>query len=174
MNKKRKSAASVNEELAEHIKPGGTSLQVFRFLIGLGAVVLASEFLIDSAVFVATYVGASEAVIGLTLVAIGTSIPEIVTCIVASRRGHGDLALGDIIGADILNVLWIIGAASLANPIQVEKRVILFAFPWMLAVVVLMLAFARWRYTLRRWKGFVLVGVYLLYITISIVRFYVS
>jgi cation:H+ antiporter len=172
-NQKRKTAASVNEELAEHIKPGGVGLQALRFMIGLGGVVLASEFLIDSAVFVAEYFGASEAVIGLTLVAIGTSIPEIVTCIVAARRGHGDLALGDIIGADILNVLWIIGAASVANPIQVEKRVIFFAFPWMLGVVVLTLSLARWRYTLQRWKGFLLGGVYLLYITISIVRFYV-
>jgi cation:H+ antiporter len=171
-NRKRKAAQSVNEELAEHIKPGGIGLQGVRFLVGLGGVILASELLIDSAVFVAGYFGASEAVIGLTLVAIGTSIPEIVTCVVAGRRGHGDLALGDIIGADILNVLWIIGAASLANPIKVEKRVILFAFPWMLAVVLLMLGFARWRYTLQRWKGFVLVAVYLIYITISIVRFY--
>jgi cation:H+ antiporter len=172
-NQKRKSAPSVNEELADHIKPGGIGLQAFRFLIGLAGVILASEFLIDSAVFVAKYFGASEAVIGLTLVAIGTSIPEIVTCIVASRRGHGDLALGDIVGADILNILWIIGAASVANPIQVEKRVIFFAFPWMLGVVVLMLALAHWRHTLQRWKGFVLAGIYLIYITISVVRFYV-
>jgi cation:H+ antiporter len=171
-NRKRKTAVGVNEELAEHIKPGGIGLQGARFLIGLAGVVLASELLIDSAVFVAEYFGASEAVIGLTLVAVGTSIPEIVTCIVAGRRGHGDLALGDIIGADILNVLWIIGAASVANPIQVEKRVIFFAFPWMLGIVLLMLLLSRWRYTLQRWKGIVLVGVYMLYITISLVRFY--
>jgi cation:H+ antiporter len=173
-NRKRKVAVSVNEELADHIKPGGIGVQAIRFLLGLAGVILASELLIDSAVFVAEYVGASEAVIGLTLVAVGTSIPEIVTCIVASRRGHGDLALGDIIGADILNVLWIIGAASAANPIHVQRRLILFAFPWMLGVVLLMLALARWRYTLQRWKGFLLVAVYILYITISIVRFYVS
>lgn len=173
-NRKRKVAKSTNEELAEHIKPGGIGLQLVRFLIGLAGVILASEFLINSAVFVAEYFGASEAVIGLTLVAVGTSIPEIVTCVVAGRRGHGDLALGDIIGADILNVLWIIGAASVANPIQVEKRVIFFAFPWMLGVVVLMLSLARWHHTLQRWKGFVLVGVYILYITISIIRFYAS
>jgi cation:H+ antiporter len=172
-NRKRKAVKSANEEMAEHIKPGGSGLQTVRFLIGLAGVILASEFLIDSAVFVAEYLGASEAVIGLTLVAIGTSIPEIVTCVVAGRRGHGDLALGDVIGADILNVLWIIGAASVANPIEVEKKVIFFAFPWMLGIVVLMLALARWSHTLQRWKGFLLAGVYLLYITISIVKFYV-
>ncbi|UCF97946.1 MAG: calcium/sodium antiporter [Spirochaetaceae bacterium] len=173
-NRKRKTNTPINEELAEHIKTGGLGMQGLRFLIGLAGVILSSELLINSSVYVAKYFGASEAVIGLTLVAIGTSIPEIVTCVVASRRGHGDLALGDIIGADILNVLWIIGAASVANPIQVEKRVILFAFPWMLGVVVLMLSLARLRYSLQRWKGILLVVVYLLYITIAIVRFYVS
>ncbi len=171
-NRKRKIAPAVNEELASHTKPGGIGVQVLRFFLGLAGVVLASEFLIDSAVFVAKYFGASEAVIGLTLVAIGTSIPEIVTCVVAGRKGHGDLALGDIIGADILNILWIIGAASAANPIQVERRVIFFAFPWMLIVVALMLLLARWSHTLHRWKGYLLVFVYLLYITLSIVRFY--
>jgi cation:H+ antiporter len=172
-NRKRKTSRAVNEELAGHIKPGGIGLQALRFLLGIAGVVLASEFLIDSAVFVAEYFGASEAVIGLTLVAIGTSIPEIVTCIVAGRRGHGDLALGDIIGADILNILWIIGAASVANPIQIQRRVIFFAFPWMLGVVALMLGLARWRLRLQRWKGLILVFIYLLYINISIVRFYV-
>jgi cation:H+ antiporter len=171
-NRKRKIAPEVNEELASHIKRGGIGVQVLRFFLGLAGVVLASEFLIDSAVFLAKYVGASEAVIGLTLVAVGTSIPEIVTCVVAGRKGHGDLAFGDIVGADILNILWIIGAASVANPIQVERRVIFFAFPWMLAVVALMLLLSRWRYTLQRWKGYLLVVVYLLYITLSIVRFY--
>jgi cation:H+ antiporter len=171
-NRKRKISPEVNEELAGHIKSGSIGVQVLRFFLGIVGVVFASEFLIDSSVYIAKYFGASEAVIGLTLVAIGTSIPEIVTCIVAGRKGHGDLALGDIIGADILNILWIIGAASVANPIQVEQRVIFFAFPWMLAIVALMLVLAHWRYTLQRWKGFLLVVVYLLYITLSIVIFY--
>ncbi len=171
-NKKRKVSPAVNEELAAHTKSGRIGLQLLRFFAGVAGVVLASEFLIDSSVFVAKYFGASEAVIGLTLVAIGTSIPEIVTCIVAARKGHGDLALGDIIGADILNILWIIGAASVANPIRVQQRVIFYAFPWMLGIVGLMLVFSRWRYTLQRWKGFVLIIVYLIYIIISIIRFY--
>jgi len=171
-NRKRKIAPEVNEELAGHIKPGGIGLQGLRFLLGLAGVIVASEFLIGSAVFVAKYLGASEAVIGLTLVAVGTSIPEIVTCIVAGRRGHGDLAFGDIIGADILNILWIIGAASMASPIQVERQVIFFAFPWMLGVVALMLTLAHWGYVLQRWKGYLLVIVYFLYITFSIERFY--
>lgn len=172
--KKRKAGAAADEEdggLEEYVKGGGLLKQVLRFLLGVGGVVLASQFLIDSSVFIAGFFGASKALIGLTVVAIGTSLPEIATCINAARKGHGDLAFGDIIGADILNVLWIIGAASLANPIHVERAVILFAFPWMLFVVVTMLFFAWWGYKLQRWKGFVLIAIYLVYLSLSLVRF---
>jgi cation:H+ antiporter len=160
------------EDVETHLKTGSLAVLLLRFLAGVGGVVLASEFLIDSSVFIANYFGASKAVIGLTVVAIGTSIPEIVTCIVAARKGHGDLAFGDIIGADILNVLWIIGTAALAEPIIVDRSVILFAFPWMMGVVALMLLLARWRYTLSPWKGYLLIVVYLVYLSLTFVRFY--
>ena len=172
--KRRKAGVAEDEKdggLEEHVKAGGLLKQALRFFLGVGGVVLASQFLIDSSVFIAGFFGASKAFIGLTVVAIGTSLPEIATCITAARKGHGDLAFGDIIGADILNVLWIIGAASLANPIHVEPDLILFAFPWMLFVVVTMLSFAWWGYKLQRWKGFVLIAIYLVYLGLSLFRF---
>ena len=173
--RKKKKAGMVEEELNEELegytKSGGLLKQSLRFMLGVGGVVLASQFLIDSSVFIAGFFGASKALIGLTVVAIGTSMPEIATCITAARKGHGDLAFGDIIGADILNVLWIIGAASLANPIHVERSMILFAFPWMLFIVVTMLSFAWWGYKLQRWKGFVLIAIYLVYLGLSLFRF---
>ncbi len=163
---------NAGEDVDAHLRVGSLTMQLLRFFAGVGGVILASEFLIDSAVFIAAYFGASKAVIGLTVVAIGTSIPEIVTCIVAARRGHGDLAFGDIIGADILNVLWIIGTAALANPITVSRYIILFAFPWMIGVVVLMLLLARWGYSLKPWKGYLLIAVYIVYLALIFVRFY--
>lgn len=172
--KKRKAGVAEDEEdggLEEYTKSGGLLKQALRFLLGVGGVVLASQFLIDSSIFIAGFFGASKAFIGLTVVAIGTSLPEIVTCITAARKGHGDLAFGDIIGADILNVLWIIGAASLANPIDVEPDMILFAFPWMLFVVATMLSFAWWGYKLQRWKGFVLIAIYFVYLGLSLFQF---
>ncbi len=176
-NKNRKSQseddpALETAELVSHVKSGDLPVQFLRFFLGVAGIVLASEFLIDSAVFIAEEFGASKAVIGLTIVAIGTSLPEIVTCIVAARKGHGDLALGDIIGADILNILWIIGAASLANPIRVDRSVILFAFPWMLLIVGTMLILARLGYKLQRWKGVLLICLYFIYFTLTVLRFY--
>jgi len=170
---KKEHRAVESEDVEAHLKTGSLAIQFLRFGAGVAGIVLASEFLIDSAVFIAAYFGASKAVIGLTVVAIGTSIPEIVTCIVAARKGHGDLAFGDIIGADILNVLWIIGTAALANPIVVSRSIILFAFPWMIGVVALMLLLARWGYVLQRWKGYLLMSVYFVYLAMTLLRYYV-
>ena len=143
-----------------------------RFAIGLVGVLVASDFLVNSAEDIARFFGVPSVVIGLTLVAIGTSIPEIATAIVAARKGHGDLAFGDILGADILNILWIIGASATVNPLSVGRKVTLFSFPAMIIVVVTMLIFARMGYRFERWKGIVLVAMYVAYLSVTVVLFY--
>lgn len=164
----------ISEEIDDHRKPGSLMLQIARFLIGLVGIVIASRFLVDSAVNTAKIFRVSEAVIGLTIVAIGTSLPEIATCIVASRKGHGDLAFGDILGANLLNLLWIIGAAATARPIIVSQKVIFFSFPSMLFFVLLLLVFAWTGFKLERWKGVVLFGCYLVYTALAIVVLYLN
>ena len=161
-------------ELAEHVKPGGIGRQVLRLAGGVAGVLLASELLVPSAQFIALELGVPEAIIGLTIIAVGTSLPEIATCVSASRKGHGDLAFGDILGADILNVLWIIGASALVNPISVERQVVLFSFPWMFAVVGAMLGLVWIGYSLRRWKGVVLLALFAVYLASTIVLFYLQ
>lgn len=165
---------SEDADLAEHVKPGGTARQVLRLAAGLAGVLVASELLVPSARFIAGEFGVPEAIIGLTIVAIGTSLPEIATCVSASRKGHGDLAFGDILGADILNVLWIIGASALVNPISVERRVVLFSFPWMFVVVGAMLGLVWMGYSLRRWKGVVLLALFAVYLASTIILFYLQ
>ena len=159
-------AAETDQTLAEHLK-GTPSGQLLRFLGGVAGVVLASEFLLDSAKFIAYYLGAPKTVIGLTIIAIGTSLPEIMTCILASRKGHGDLAVGDILGADILNILWIIGTAAVVNPIRVHTTIIMFSYPSMIVIVATMLLFMRMGYRLERWKGFVLFGLYAVFLALA-------
>ncbi|MBN1697128.1 MAG: calcium/sodium antiporter [Spirochaetales bacterium] len=174
--KKRRNAgknALLDDEVEEHVKPGGVALQFGRFFIGVAGVIVASDFLVESAKNIACIFMVSEAIIGLTIVAIGTSLPEIATAIVASRKGHGDLALGDILGADILNMLWIIGAASAANPITVSLNMIFFSFPAMFVIVGSMLVFARLGYRFERWKGIVLVSLYGIYLAAAIVIFFI-
>ena len=116
-SRKNSQAAPVAEnEVDEHVKEGSLKKQLLLFLAGVVGVILASEFLVDSSLNIARFFKVPEVIIGLTIIAIGTSLPEIATCITAARKGHGDLAFGDIIGADILNILWIVGAAATANP----------------------------------------------------------
>ena len=161
----------LEKELQEHNKKGKLSSQLIRFAIGVAGIIVASELLVESAVNIARIIKISEVIIGLSMVAIGTSLPEIATCIVAARKGHGDLAFGDIIGADILNMLWIIGGASAVSSIRVEKSVIFFAFPAMIIVVLTMLLFARMGYKLQRWKGIILLSEYAVYLTLTFILF---
>ncbi len=170
--KNSKSVPAAEDEVDEHVKPGSLKKMILLFFIGVAGVILASEFLVDSSLNIARFFGVPEIIIGLTIIAIGTSLPEIATCITAARKGHGDLAFGDIIGADILNILWIVGASAAANPITVAADVIFFAFPVMIVMVATMLLLARHRYSLQRWKGIILLSLYVIYLAGTILFFY--
>ena len=99
--------------------------------------------------------------------AIGTSLPEIATGVMAARRGHGEIIIGNILGADILNICWIAGASAVLNPLVVEPRVIHFMFPTMLFVVVVMLVMMRTRHQLSRKEGIFLTALYLAYLVLA-------
>ena len=170
--KKKAKNQGEEEELEGHVKPGPLWLQGLRFLGGLAGVIIASRLLVFSAQNIALFFGVPEIVIGLTIIAIGTSLPELVTCIVAARKGHGDLAFGDIIGANILNILWIIGAASAAGGIAVTMDILKFAFPAVFISLLLVLLLARMGYRLVRWNGWVLLGFYLLYFVLTILTYF--
>lgn len=141
------------------------------FLGGIAGVLVTSRIINWAAVNIAAYFSISETVIGLTVVAIGTSLPEISTCITAGLKGEGELAVGNIIGADILNILWIIGVSSMVRPIQVELKVINFTFPYMILVVLVMLLSMRIGCRLTRIKGLLLFSLYLIYLFLTLLFF---
>ena len=121
-----------------------------------------------------TAAGISETIIGLTIVAIGTSLPEISTCIVAARKGHGEIAVGDIIGADILNILWIIGVSATIRPIHVAQETVVFSFVAMFIIVGAMLLMLRLGYRLDRKRGVILILLYVVYVVVSMRLFYAA
>ena len=172
--KKRKGRELEREAVADvdaHTVEGRLIKFAGVFGLGLIIVIVASRFLVESAVNIAEELDISETIIGLTIIAIGTSLPEVATSIVASRKGHGDLAFGDIMGANILNLLWIIGGASVARPIEVTQREILFMFPSMFCVVGMMYFLSRFGYTLNKWKSIFLVVLYIGYSAVTFVFF---
>lgn len=93
---------------------------VAQIIFGLAAIVIGGDLSVDGATGLARMIGLSETVIGLTIVAIGTSLPELVTSLMAARRGENDIALGNVIGSNLFNILFILGASALLNPIPVQ------------------------------------------------------
>lgn len=140
---------------------------ILKFFLGLLGVVVTSSVVIWAAEHIAEYFSVSETIIGLIVLAIGTSLPEISTCVTAAVKGEGEIAVGNILGADILNVLWIIGVSSIANPITVELKVMNFTFPFMILIVLTMLVAMRIGCRLGKVKGLILFVLYVFYLFIA-------
>jgi cation:H+ antiporter len=134
------------------------------FIVALAGIIIASKFIITSATAIARSFGIPEAVIALTLVAFGTSIPEVATCVVAARKREGEIAVGNILGADIMNICWVAGASSIANDLVLSRKQILFMFPSMFVIVGAMLIMLRMGYRLTRRKGVILLAMYIAYL----------
>jgi cation:H+ antiporter len=152
-------------EAAEVVRPRKSVLRLaFAFVVAVAGIIAASEFVITSATAIARSFGIPEAVIALTLVALGTSIPEVATCIAAARKKQGAIAVGNILGADIMNICWVAGASSIANDLVLSKKQIFFMFPAMFVIVGAMLIMLRMGYRLTRKKGFILLAFYVVYL----------
>lgn len=137
------------------------------FAVGLAGVLVASHWIVESCKVIATAFGISEAVIGLTVIAIGTSIPEIATGVMAARKGHGEIVVGNILGADVLNICWIAGASAVVNPLRVTTQFIHFSIPTMLVVVGAMLLLMRTGHRLSKTEGVVLLALYAIYLPLA-------
>ena len=136
---------------------------VAYLLGGLLGLVLGSNVFVDHASSVAASLGISEGVIGLTVVAGGTSLPELATSVVAARKGQSAIAIGNVIGSNVFNILMILGVTAAISPLQIEG-ITTIDMAVMLASVALIWLFSRTRYTVERWEGGLLVVGYLVYL----------
>lgn len=128
-------------------------------VIGLLALVFGADFLVKGAVSIARFFGISEAVIGLTIVAVGTSLPELATSVVAAIKGEGDIAVGNVVGSNIFNILAILGLASLIRPIH-SDGIELFDLLTMTFMAVIMIPVMRTGLRVNRWEGAFLLVLY--------------
>jgi len=141
-------------------------------IFGLALVVLGSEFLIGSVSEICRRHHVPKAVIAVTLVAFGTSLPELVTAIASVVKGHAELLVGNIIGADILNVLFVVGASAAATPLKVEPIFFKLLLPVMMLVLILLRSFIFMDDSrFRRWQGVPLLVVYVVFVIISVAVF---
>ncbi len=113
------------------------ALSVALVVLGLGGLVGGAELIVRGAAGLAELMGVERRIIGLTIVAVGTSLPELATCVVAARRGQPDIAVGNIVGSNIFNILSVAGLASLVRPLEIPRETLFFDAPVMLVVSVL-------------------------------------
>lgn len=132
-------------------------------VVGLVCLILGSNLFVDNASFVASTLGVSDAVIGLTIVAGGTSLPELATSMVSAKKGNSDIAIGNVIGSNVFNILMIIGVTGLVKPMHI-KGITSLDLIVMLASMLLLWFFCRTTYKVKRWEGAVLAISYIAYI----------
>jgi cation:H+ antiporter len=167
----RRENKAVQEEYArEYGKKEPLSLKVLLkdtalILAGLGLLVLGSKWLVDGAVAIAQKLGVSELVIGLTIVAAGTSLPELATSVVASIRGERDIAVGNVVGSNLFNLLAVLGVAGVVSPsgIAVSPQVLHFDLPVMVAVAIACLPIFFTGSRISRREGALFLGGYIAY-----------
>ncbi|MGE0681157.1 MAG: calcium/sodium antiporter [Candidatus Binatia bacterium] len=167
----RKESKEIKDEYAQEFgangsqSPGSIVLQLGFIIAGLALLVLGSRWLVNGAVEAARWFGVSELVIGLTIIAAGTSLPEVATSVLASIRGERDIAVGNVVGSNIFNLLAVLGLASLLAPggVNVAPAVLSFDLPVMIVVAVACLPIFFTGHVIARWEGALFFGYYLAY-----------
>ena len=156
--------ASTSQPSAPEASVASMLKAIVMLVVGLLCLIAGSNMFVDNASFVASSLGVSDAVIGLTIVAGGTSLPELATSMVSAKKGNSDIAIGNVIGSNVFNILMIIGITGLVKPMHIAGITTLDLF-MMLGSMLLMWFFCRTTYKVKRWEGAVLTIVYLAYLT---------
>lgn len=156
-------------ELSDRFCPRDSSLKVemVKLIAGCIGVFLGSKLLVDSAVDIAQTFGISQSVIGSTLIAFGTSVPELAVSMTAILKRFEDISIGNIIGSNIFNILWVIGVAALVANLAVDEILLYTNIPIMLIVSALLLIFMAVRGKLERWQGIIFVAIYVVFIFLN-------
>lgn len=166
----RREPAAANDEYAQAFPDGTVQLRARVWLvnltligIGLALLVLGAHWLVAAAVAIAERLGVSQLVIGLTVVAVGTSLPEVATSVVAAIRRQRDIAVGNIIGSNIFNLLCVLGLTAAVQPIPVSTTALRFDLPVMIAVAIACMPIFAAGHRINRWEGVLFLAYYAAY-----------
>ena len=159
-----KGAKQEPDESEEAQKNYSLPKSIFFLLLGLGCLVFGSNLFVDSATVIAKSMGVSDAVIGLTIIAGGTSMPELATSVVSARKGQSGIAIGNVLGSNVFNIMMILGITGLISPMQLKGITNLDLSMLIISMVMLWL-FSFTKYTIARWEGALLTVVFLGYMS---------
>ncbi len=165
---KNTASETVVEEVAEEETKSSLVKDIVLLVVGAAVIAVGADLLVDNAIIIAEKFGVSEKVIGLTIVALGTSLPELVTAITSLVKGHGSLSLGNIIGANLFNLVLVSGAAITLNPFDVPvagliggiNASLVLDIPVMLGVMTILTVPALIKEKISRWQGILLLCIY--------------
>jgi cation:H+ antiporter len=166
-------AASTTTQAADAAgapRPLGTPRAALTTAIGLVVLLLGGHQFVHGAIAVARSLGMSEQLVGLTIVAVGTSLPELITSVIAARRGHSDLVVGNVVGSNIFNVFLCLGAASLAGRISTPLPAIGFELLMLIVMTALVAAFIRSERFVSRAEGGLAAALYVVFTAVAIAR----
>ncbi len=162
--KENKAAIAIKEEMDVADSPSASIYKDLLFLaIGAVGLYFGSDWFVGGAKSLATFLGVSQRIIGITVLALGTSLPELVTAIVASFKRETDLALGNLMGSNIFNILSILGITSLIKPIAVNQTILKIDMFWMLGITLIILPMMLIQRKLGKPEGIILLCIYVYY-----------
>ena len=164
--------AERHEQEVADTAPAATNGLVLSLMViaGLAAAIFGAGFLVDGAVQLASAAGMSEAVIGLTIVAVGTSLPEMIACLVAVWKKHPEVALGNVVGSNLYNILGILGLTAIIHPLEVPAEIARFDIWVLVGVTGLLLVQLRSGWKISRLEGLLLVGLAVVYTAFLLMR----
>jgi cation:H+ antiporter len=149
---------------------GGFGKDILTLMLSCAAIVIGAKYFVDESIFFAELLGVPDTIIGTTLVAVGTSLPELVVTVSAARQGYGSIALGNIIGSNITNIFMILGLSGLLYPIAVAEISLFFTTPVMIVISVILLVFISTGWEIKKWEGVALMAFYAAFL---VVLFYI-
>ena len=147
----------------EEVKTRSLPVSIIFIIVGLAGVIYGGDFVVNSATAIAQTFGMSNTLIGLTIVAIGTSLPELVTSIVAAKKGEADLALGNVIGSNTFNILFVLGISSVVNSITVEFDSVIDTILLIIVNVIVLAIVVKKKSSIGKSVGVVMILMYLIY-----------
>lgn len=160
-----------NSESVDKSKIFGARKSVLYIIAGIASLFVGGKFVVDGAVQIAQSFGVSELLIGFTIVAIGTSLPELATSVMAALKKNSDIAVGNIVGSNIFNIFFILGTSAIINPVQFNVVSNVDIMMTVSASFLLFIAaFVGKKYMLERWQGIIFILIYVLYLLFLIMR----
>ncbi len=163
----RRESPAIEVEYQKFVPAGGSLLNhLLLTMVGLGTLLAGAHLVVNGAATVAAMLGVSQLAIGLTVVALGTSLPELATAVAASVQDEGDILVGNVVGSNVFNLLPVLGCASLAQPLDVSDTVVRLQAPVMLAVSILVLPFVWTTLRLTRLEGGIMVAAYTAFVVL--------